>query len=102
MIDLRSDTVSLPTPEIRQAMANAPVGDDVYHDDPSVNALEDRTAQILGKEDAVYMPTGTMSNQVALLPIPRLEMQFSWMPMPTYSCSKVVRLGRFPVYQCGL
>ncbi len=66
MIDLRSDTVSLPTPEMRDAMAHAVVGDDVYGADPSVNALEKRTAEILGKEDAIYMPTGTMSNQVAL------------------------------------
>jgi threonine aldolase len=66
MIDMRSDTVSKPTPEMRDAMASAEVGDDVYGDDPTVNALERRTAEILGKEDAVYMPTGTMTNQVAL------------------------------------
>ena len=66
MIDMRSDTVTKPTHEMRNAMANAEVGDDVYSDDPTVNALEKRTAEILGKEDAVYVPTGTMSNQVAL------------------------------------
>jgi len=66
MIDLRSDTVTQPSPAMREAMARADVGDDVYGDDPSVRALEARTAEILGKEDAVYMPTGTMSNQVAL------------------------------------
>ncbi|MGM0561817.1 MAG: threonine aldolase family protein [Pseudomonadota bacterium] len=66
MIDLRSDTCSRPTAEMRTAMAEAEVGDDVYGDDPTVKALEVRTAELLGKEDAVYMPTGTMTNQVAL------------------------------------
>ena len=66
MIDLRSDTITLPTPEMREAMAQAPLGDDVFSDDPTINALEERTAEILGKEAAVYMPSGTMTNQVAL------------------------------------
>jgi len=66
MIDLRSDTISRPTPEMRQVMANAPVGDDVYGDDPTVKELEAVTAALLGKEDAVYVPTGTMSNQIAV------------------------------------
>jgi threonine aldolase len=66
VIDLRSDTVTKPTPAMRAAMAAAPVGDDVYQEDPTVEALEARTAEILGKEDALYMPSGTMSNQVAL------------------------------------
>lgn len=66
MIDLRSDTVTKPTPAMRAAMAEAPVGDDVYQEDPTVEALEARTAEILGKEDALYVPSGTMSNQVAL------------------------------------
>ena len=66
MIDLRSDTCSRPTFEMRQAMANAEVGDDVYGDDPTVKNLERRTAALLGKEDAVYMPSGTMTNQVAI------------------------------------
>jgi len=66
MIDLRSDTVTKPSDEMRHAMANAEVGDDVYHDDPTVNALESRVADLLGKEDAVFVPTGTMSNQIAL------------------------------------
>ena len=66
MIDLRSDTVTRPTVAMRDAMARAEVGDDVYGDDPTVTALEARTAEILGKEAAVYMPTGTMTNQVAL------------------------------------
>jgi len=66
MIDLRSDTITLPTPEMREAMAQAHLGDDVFSDDPTINALEERTAEILGKEAAVYMPSGTMTNQVAL------------------------------------
>jgi len=66
MIDLRSDTVTKPTEAMRAAMAGAEVGDDVLGDDPTVNALEQRTAEILGKEAAVYMPSGTMTNQVAL------------------------------------
>jgi threonine aldolase len=66
MIDLRSDTVSRPTAAMRRAMADAPVGDDAYGDDPSIRALERRTGEILGKEDAVYMVSGTMTNQVAL------------------------------------
>ncbi len=66
MIDLRSDTVTRPTPAMRQAMAAAEVGDDVFGDDPAVAALERRTAELLGKEAACYMPSGTMTNQVAL------------------------------------
>ncbi|MGW1916920.1 threonine aldolase family protein [Streptomyces sp. NPDC002076] len=66
MIDLRSDTCSRPDTAMRNAMARAEVGDDVYGDDPTVKALEERTAQLLGKEDAVYMPTGTMTNQVGI------------------------------------
>ena len=66
MIDLRSDTVTRPTPAMRRAMADAPVGDDVYGDDPSIRALEQRTAELLGKDDAVFMVSGTMTNQVAL------------------------------------
>lgn len=66
MIDLRSDTVTRPTPGMRQAMASAAVGDDVFGDDPTVTTLERRVAEILGKEAAVYMPSGTMTNQVAI------------------------------------
>jgi len=66
VIDLRSDTVTLPTDAMREAMARAPVGDDVYGEDPSVKELERRVAELLGKEDAVYVPSGTMSNQIAL------------------------------------
>jgi threonine aldolase len=66
MIDLRSDTITRPTPAMRRAMAEAGVGDDVLGDDPTVRALEERTAALLGKEAAVYMPSGTMTNQVAI------------------------------------
>jgi threonine aldolase len=66
-IDLRSDTVTQPTPSMRRAMAEALVGDDVYGEDPTVNALEERVAALLGKEAAVYVPSGTMGNLVAVL-----------------------------------
>jgi threonine aldolase len=66
MIDLRSDTITKPSPGMREAIAQAAVGDDVYHDDPTVNALEDMVAGLLGKEAAMYVPTGTMSNQIAV------------------------------------
>jgi threonine aldolase len=65
-IDLRSDTVTTPTPEMRRAMAEAEVGDDWYGDDPTVNRLQDRAAEITGKEAAVYVATGTMANEIAL------------------------------------
>lgn len=66
-IDLRSDTVSHPTPEMREAMANAPVGDDVYGDDPTVNQLEADAAAMLGKEAAVFVTSGTQGNLSALM-----------------------------------
>lgn len=65
-IDLRSDTVTRPTPEMRRAMAEAEVGDDVYGEDPTVRALEERTAALLGKEAALFVPSGTMANQIAV------------------------------------
>jgi len=66
MIDLRSDTCTQPTDAMREAMARAPVGDDVYGDDPTVKELESEVASLLGVEDAVYVPSGTMSNQIAV------------------------------------
>ncbi len=66
MIDLRSDTVTKPTPAMRRAIAEAEVGDDVFRTDPTVNALEERVAELLGKEAAVYVPSGTMSNQIGM------------------------------------
>ena len=66
MVDLRSDTVTRPTPEMRAAMAAAEVGDDVYLEDPTVNRLQQRAAEIFGKEAALFVPTGTMGNQIAV------------------------------------
>jgi threonine aldolase len=66
MIDLRSDTVTKPTPAMRQAMLEAEVGDDVYREDPTVNRLEARAAEIVGKPAALFVPTGTMGNTIAI------------------------------------
>ena len=65
-IDLRSDTVTRPSQAMRQAMANAEVGDDVYSDDPTVNSLEERVAALFGKEAGVFTPTGSLANQLAI------------------------------------
>jgi len=70
-IDLRSDTVTRPTPAMREAMAHAPVGDDQYGEDPTVNELQARVAALLGKEASLWVPTGTMANQVALRALTR-------------------------------
>ncbi|HWR54139.1 MAG TPA: beta-eliminating lyase-related protein, partial [Bryobacteraceae bacterium] len=65
-IDLRSDTVTRPTAAMRQAMFEAEVGDDVYGEDPTVNLLERRAAEVFGKEAALFVPTGTMGNTIGL------------------------------------
>jgi threonine aldolase len=65
-VDLRSDTVTRPTPAMRRAMAEAEVGDDVYREDPTVNLLQDRAAQIFGREAGLFVPSGTMGNQTAI------------------------------------
>ena len=70
-IDLRSDTVTRPTAAMRAAMASAAVGDDQYGEDPTVNELQARVATLLGKEAALWVPTGTMANQVALRALTR-------------------------------
>lgn len=67
IIDLRSDTVTQPTPAMRAAMMAAPLGDDVFGDDPTVNALQERIAAMTGKEDALFMPSGTQSNLCGIL-----------------------------------
>ncbi|THU05340.1 low-specificity L-threonine aldolase [Lampropedia puyangensis] len=67
MVDLRSDTVTQPTPSMREVMMQAPLGDDVFGDDPSVNALQEQVAALLGFEAALFMPTGTQSNLCALM-----------------------------------
>ena len=74
MIDIRSDTVTMPTDAMRQAMAGAEVGDDVYGDDPTVNRLEALGAELLGKEAALFVPSGTFGNELAL---------FTWCPRGT-------------------
>jgi threonine aldolase len=66
MIDLRSDTVTKPTAAMRRAMAEAEVGDDVYGEDPTVNSLQEKAAEIFGKEAALFCPTGSMGNQIAI------------------------------------
>jgi len=67
MIDLRSDTVTLPTEEMRKAMFEAELGDDVYGEDPTVNRLQEMAAEMMGKDAALFVPSGTMGNQVAVL-----------------------------------
>ena len=65
-IDLRSDTVTRPTPAMRRAMAEAEVGDDVYSEDPTVNRLQEAAARLLGFEAALWVPTGVMGNEIAI------------------------------------
>ncbi|KXS45974.1 MULTISPECIES: GntG family PLP-dependent aldolase [unclassified Candidatus Frackibacter] len=67
VVDLRSDTITKPTPKMREVMAKAEVGDDVYGEDPTVNRLEELAAEIVGKEAALFVPSGTMGNQIALM-----------------------------------
>ena len=66
LIDLRSDTVTMPTEKMRRAMAQAEVGDDVFREDPTVSALEEECAELLGYEAALFVPTGTMGNQISI------------------------------------
>jgi threonine aldolase len=66
LIDLRSDTVTRPTAAMRRVMAEAEVGDDVYGEDPAINALEERTAELMGHEAALFVPSGTMGNQIGM------------------------------------
>jgi threonine aldolase len=66
IVDLRSDTVTQPTENMRRAMSSAEVGDDVYREDPTVNRLEDRTADLMNRDAALFVPTGTMGNQIAV------------------------------------
>ena len=66
LIDLRSDTVTRPTPGMKEAMFSAPVGDDVFGEDPTVNALEEKIAKLFGMEAALFCPSGTMTNQIAI------------------------------------
>lgn len=66
-IDVRSDTVSKPTKEMRQLMVDAPIGDDLFYDDPTVNELQEKAAKLYGKEAAIYVPSGTMANLLAIM-----------------------------------
>jgi threonine aldolase len=66
MIDFRSDTVTRPTPRMKEAMMNAPLGDDVFGDDPTINQLEEKAAEMFGKEGALFCASGTMTNQIAI------------------------------------
>jgi threonine aldolase len=66
VLDFRSDTATRPSPAMRQAMAEAPVGDDVFDEDPTINRLEETVAALLGKEAAIFVPSGTMSNQIGI------------------------------------
>lgn len=67
IIDFRSDTVSQPTKRMREAMANAVVGDDIYGEDPTINELEHRCAKLFKKESALFVPSGTMGNLIAIM-----------------------------------
>jgi threonine aldolase len=67
VIDLRSDTLTKPTPEMRRAMAEAEVGDDVYGEDPTINRLQEKAAALMGKEAALFVPSGSMGNCVSLM-----------------------------------
>ncbi|MDQ3035074.1 MAG: aminotransferase class I/II-fold pyridoxal phosphate-dependent enzyme, partial [Myxococcota bacterium] len=67
IVDLRSDTLTKPTAAMREAMASAEVGDDVWREDPTSRRLEERVAELLGKEAALFVPSGTMANQIALM-----------------------------------
>src|SRR5689334_16998234 len=71
VIDLRSDTVTRPTPAMREAMARAEVGDDQFGEDPSINRLQERVAALLGHEAGLWLPTGTMADQVAIRTLTR-------------------------------
>ena len=66
LCDFRSDTVTLPSIKMKQAMISAPLGDDVLGDEPTVQRLEATVAELLGKEDALFVPSGTMANQIAI------------------------------------
>ena len=67
MIDLRSDTVTMPSQKMKQFMFNAPLGDDVYGDDPSINELEEKASDLFGKDNAIFVPSGTMANLISVL-----------------------------------
>src|SRR5207245_10226696 len=71
IVDMRTDTLTMPTPDMRRAMADAELGDDVFGEDPTINRLEARAAEVTGKEAAVFVATGTMANLLAVLALAR-------------------------------
>jgi threonine aldolase len=93
VVDLRSDTVTRPTPEMRRAMADAEVGDDVYGEDPTVRRLEETFAELVGKEAGLYVPSGTMANQVVLRMFGR--------PGSTVLCGRSSHIGSFEAGVAG-
>jgi threonine aldolase len=88
IIDLRSDTVTRPTQEMRAAMASAEVGDDVYGEDPTINLLERRAAQVFGREAGLFVPTGTMGNQIAIRALTHPGQEVTGNKIPACSLSK--------------
>ena len=94
MVDLRSDTVTKPTPEMRRAMAAAEVGDDVYGEDPTIRRLEEAFAEIVGKEAGLFVPSGTMANQVVL--------RVLGAPGTTVLCGRSSHVGSFEAAVAGL
>ena len=85
MADLRSDTVTRPTEGMRAAMAAAEVGDDVYAEDPTVNALQERVATLFGHEAALFTPTGSMANQIAVQLVVPLAVPLPPMPFAHFT-----------------
>ena len=96
MIDLRSDTLTQPTQAMREAIANAEVGDEQKREDPTVNELERRGAEFLGHEEAVFLPTATMANQIALNILGRPGMRCSSRRRPTSCCRSSAGRPRTP------
>lgn len=82
-VDLRSDTVTVPSNAMREVMAQAPVGDDVYGEDPTANSLEERVAALFGKEAGVFAPSGSLANQLAIRMLVSLVRSCSRKPIRT-------------------
>ena len=100
-IDLRSDTVTKPTDEMRRAMADAEVGDDVFGEDPTINELQERAASMLGHEAGLLTTSGTMSNLLARLPTATTATRSSWATRPTCFGMKAVAKPPWPASKPG-